>query len=79
MPTVEKMVEPSLEWFGNVWRRLIEAPVKKVDQMEGSPIDRDRRRPSKTIGKTIKRDLDVNYLNINMMYDRTIWHEANPI
>ena len=39
MPNVEKMVESSLKWFGHVWRRLIEAPVKRADQMEGSPID----------------------------------------
>ena len=32
--------------------------------MEGNPIDRGRGRLRKTIGKTIKRDLDFNVLGI---------------
>ena len=40
--------------------------------MEGSPITRGRGRPRKTIGETIERDLDINGLNINMVYDRTL-------
>ena len=35
-PIVEKMVESRLRWFGHVWRRPIEALVRRVDQMEGS-------------------------------------------
>ena len=35
--------------------------------MEDSSIARGRRRPKKTIGETIKRDLDFNGLNIKMI------------
>ena len=40
--------------------------------MEGNPIVRSRGRPRKIINKIIKRDLHVNDLNINIIYDRTI-------
>ena len=64
-----------------MWRRPVQATVKRADQMKGSPIIRARRRPRKTIGETIKRDLNVNGLNINMIYDRALWrrliHVAN--
>ena len=55
-----------------MWRRPIEALVRKLDQVEGCPTARNRWRPRKTIRKTIKRDLDVNDLNINMIYDRIL-------
>ena len=35
-PIVEKMVESRFRWFGHMWRRPIEALVRRVDQMEGS-------------------------------------------
>ena len=68
------MVESHLRWFGHVWRRLVEAPIRKVNQMEGSLIARDRGRTRKTTCETIKRDLDFNSLNVNMIYDKTLWH-----
>ena len=40
--------------------------------MEGNPIARSRKRPKKTISENIKRDLDINGLNINIIYNRTL-------
>lgn len=57
-----------------MWRRPKEAPVRRVDQMEHSPIARDRARLSKTIAKTIKKVLEVNGLSIDMIYDWTLCH-----
>ncbi|KAF1872383.1 hypothetical protein Lal_00016681 [Lupinus albus] len=34
------MVESCLGWFGYLWRRPVEAPIRRVDQMEASPIPR---------------------------------------
>ena len=68
------MVKSTLRWFRHVQRRLVEALVKRVNQMEGSPIARGRGSSRKIICETIKRDLDVNALNINMIYDQIIWH-----
>lgn len=50
--------------------------------MEGSQITSGRGRPEKTIRETIKTDLEINELDRNMAYDRTLWcsliHVANP-
>ena len=73
-PIVEKMVESRLRWFGHVCRRPVEAPIRRMDQIEGSTLTRGRGRPRKTIGETVKKDLHVNGLNINMIYDRALWH-----
>ena len=70
---VEKMVDSRLRWFRHVWRRPVVAPVRKVDQMTGSTLPRGRGRPRKTIDETVKRDLHINGLNINMIYDRALW------
>ena len=83
VPIKAKMVESRLKWFLHVCKRPIEALVRRVDQMENSTIARERGRPTKTIGETSKIDLEFNGLNINMFYNRTLWHRlihvANPI
>ena len=53
--------------------------MRRVDQMEVRPIIRGRKRPRKTIGETLKRDLDVNNLNVNMIYDRTLWRRLHLV
>ena len=40
--------------------------------MEGNPVTIDRGKPKKIIGKTIKRYLDANSLNINIIYDKIL-------
>ena len=40
--------------------------------MRGSLIARDSGIPKKTIGKIIKRCLDVSSLNVNMIYIRAL-------
>ncbi|KAK7258655.1 hypothetical protein RIF29_24237 [Crotalaria pallida] len=72
-PIVEKMVEYRLRWFGHVWRRPVEAPVRRVDQMEGTTRARGRGRPRKTIGETIEKDMAINALSKDMIYDRPLW------
>ena len=58
-----------------VWA-YVEKPVvvlvKRVDQRKGSPITRDREKSRKIIGETIKRDLDFNDLNVNIVYDKIL-------
>ena len=79
-PIVEKLVENRLRWFGHVERRPVDAVVRRVDQMEDSHVKRGR--PRKTIRETIRNDLEVNELDPNLVYDRTLWrnliHVANP-
>jgi hypothetical protein len=78
VPIVKKMVETRLRWFGHVERRLMDFLVRRVDQMEGSWITGGRGRPR----KTIKKDLEINELDRNMVFDRKLWclliHLADP-
>ena len=66
-PIVEKLVENRLRWFGHVERRLVDAVVRRVDQMEESQVKRSRGRPRKTVRETIKKDLEVNELDPNLV------------
>ena len=81
-PIVEKMVESRLRWFGHVWRRSVDAPVRRVDQMEDSPVVKGRGRPRQTIGHVVKRDLKINGLSMEQIHDRALWrrliHVADP-
>ena len=40
--------------------------------MEGNSIVKDRQRLRKAIDKTIRKDLDLNGLSIDMVYKRTV-------
>jgi len=71
-PIVEKLVENRLKWFGHVERRPVDSVIRRVDQMEESQVKRGRGRPRKTISETIRKDLEVNELDPNMVYDRTL-------
>jgi len=69
-------------WFVHVERRLVDIVVRRVYQMEESQVKRGRGRHRKTIRETIRNDLEVNKLDLNMIYDRTLWrhlvHVADP-
>jgi hypothetical protein len=58
--------------FGHVERRHVDAVVRRVDQFEESQIRRGRGRLRKTIRETIRKDLEVNELNPNLVYDITL-------
>jgi len=58
-----------LRWFGHIERRPV---VRRIDQLEDSQITRGRGRPRKTIREIIKKDLEINELDRNMVYDRTL-------
>jgi hypothetical protein len=49
----------SLDKASRILRRLVEAPVKKVDQRGGSSTLGDRGRPRKNVGQTIMSDLSI--------------------
>ena len=78
-PIIEKLVETRRKWFGHVQRRPLEAPVGRVDQMVDNPIIRGRGRPKKTIQETIRKDLAINNLTVNMCKDRTCWRQLTHI
>ena len=46
--------------------------IRRVDQIEGSQITRGTGRPGKTIRETIRKDLEINELEKDMVFDRTL-------
>jgi len=42
--------------------------------MEDSQITRGRGRPRKAIRGTIRKDLEINEFDWDMIYDKTLWH-----
>ena len=42
--------------------------------MEDNLVVKVRERLRKIINKTIKKDLDINSVNVNMIYDKILWH-----
>lgn len=69
-PIVEKMVEICLKWLGHVWKQTVETRVlvRRVDLMKDSSIIGGRGRQRKIISETIKKNLMVNGLSIDMIY-----------
>ena len=74
------MVETFLKWFKRLERIHVYYVVKRVNGVKGSQITRDRRR-LKILRKTTTKDLNINELDKNMVYDRTLCncliHAAN--
>ena len=66
------MVETKLRLFEHVERRDVDFIVKRMDQMEESQITRGRGRPRKTIRETIMKDREINELEKNIIFDRTL-------
>lgn len=69
---LEKMVTNRFRWFGHVERRSVNFMVRRVDQMERSHTARGRRRLRKIIREIIKKDLEINDLDRNMIINRTL-------
>ena len=67
------MVENSLRWFRHVGTKPLNYVVRMVDQMEDCHTTRGRRIPRKTIREDIKKELDINELDLNMIYDKILW------
>lgn len=65
------MVENRFKWFGHVEKRSVDSVVKRVDQMKRRQIIRERGRPRNAIREIIKKDLENNDLDRNMVLDRT--------
>ncbi|KAF1894037.1 hypothetical protein Lal_00003953 [Lupinus albus] len=59
------MVESHLRWFEH---KLL----GRVYQIESSMIPRGMKRPRKVIGETIKKNLEIIVLSINITYDKIL-------
>lgn len=72
-PSVEKMIEYRLKWFGHVCRKFMEAHVERVGQMKYILVVKDRGKLIKTTGQIIKRYLEVNDLSLILIHNRELW------
>lgn len=70
-PIVEKMRNQPLV-VQTCCRWHVEAPVRSVDQMEDGLTARDKLKFF--IGVAIKKNLEVNNLSIEIIYDKILWH-----
>jgi len=56
----------------NVERNPVDTVVRRVYQMEESQVKKGRGRPKKSIRETIRKDLEVNEFDPNLVYNRTL-------
>ena len=66
------MVKNKLKWLGHVERRLVYVVVRKINHIEESQINKGRRRPKKATRETISKNLEINDLDQNKVYDKTL-------
>ena len=69
---VEKIVETSLRCFRHVERKHVDFVIRRVDQTESRKHTRDRGRFRIIIREAIKKDLWINELDRNEVYDEII-------
>lgn len=53
-------------------RRHVDFVLRRVDQFEDNQITRGRGRPIKIIRESSRKDLEINALDPNMVFDRTL-------
>lgn len=66
-------MENRLRWFRHVESKHVDSVIKRVDQMKRSQTTKDKGRSKKVIKEVIKKDLEVNDLDRNIVLDRTLW------
>ncbi|KAL6532678.1 hypothetical protein OROHE_014100 [Orobanche hederae] len=71
----DKMMENRLRWFGHVRRRLVDAPVRRLESWGTSNIVKGRGRPKKTWIKSIENDMRFLGIGESMAMERQIWRE----
>ena len=74
-PIEDKMRESRLRWFGHIRRRPIGAPVRKCENLDVTPIKRGRGRPKKCWKETIKNDLSLLGLSLDLTQNRSEWRQ----
>lgn len=70
----EKMEENCLKWFKHVERRLLDAPMAKVNKTARSS-KKGGGNPNWTLNKFIEPDLLINWLSRDFIVNQT-WHHA---
>ena len=69
----DKLREARLRWFGHARRRIMDAPVRRCENIDRFDCKRSRGRPKKSWNGVISHDLKTLGLVENMAQDRTLW------
>ncbi|XP_019236372.1 PREDICTED: RNA-directed DNA polymerase from mobile element jockey-like, partial [Nicotiana attenuata] len=72
-PVDDKMREARLRWFGHVWRRSLDAPVRRCERLTLAGTRRGRGRPRKYWGEVIRQDMARLQIFEDMALDRNMW------
>ena len=65
----KRMRESCLRWFGHVWRRVINALVRKSDYIQVERRKKGRGRPKITLVKIVKNDVSIKEVTLSVILD----------
>ena len=65
----KRMRESCLRWFGHVWRRVINALVRKSDYIQVERRKKGRGRPKITLVKVVKNDVSIKEVTLSVILD----------
>ena len=81
-PIEEKLRENRLRWFGHVYRRPVDAVVKRADMIDLGSNTMGRGRPKLTLDTVVRKDMNMLGLSEQVALDRAQWkkriHVADP-
>ena len=70
MTLIDKRTREScLRWFGHVWRRVINALVRKSDYIQVERRKKGRGRPKITLVKIVKNDVSIKEVTLSVILD----------
>ena len=65
----KRMRESCLRWFGHVWRRVINAPVRKSEYIQVERRKKRRGRLKITLVKIVKNDMSIKEVTLSVIFD----------
>ena len=65
----KRMRESCLRWFGHVWRRVINALVRKSDYIQVERRKKGRGRPKIILVKVVKNDVSIKEVTLSVILD----------
>ncbi|XP_070004376.1 uncharacterized protein [Nicotiana sylvestris] len=72
-PMDDKMREARLRWFEHVWRRSLDAPVRRCERLTLAGTRRGNGWPKKYWGEEIRQDMSRLQISEDMALDRNMW------
>ena len=73
VPIKDKMRENRLQWFDHIGRKLMDAPVRKIEKIDIEQGKKLRGRPKMTWMEVVKKYMKLLELEEKMVVDRNDW------